>query len=166
MSNVKLVYASPVTLTLTSANLASSATAGWQSDGQDNTTNLYLDAIVQVKLAAVNTAPASSKAIFLYAFGVADGATTDYGSTGAAAVTGSVGTLTFPDVTANSVPCPVLGIIPYPTQNVAIISQPFSIARAFGGILPAKYAIGMVNFSGMTLNITSIKIVPVYSTVT
>lgn len=165
MASAKLVYGTPVTLTLTSANLASSATAGWQSDGQDNTSLLALDALVQVKLAAVNTAPASSQAIFLYAFGVADGSTTDYGSTGAAAVAGTVGTLTFPNVTTLSLPCPVLGIIPYPVQNVGIISPPFSIARAFGGILPAKYAIGMVNFSGMTLNVTSIKIVPVYASI-
>lgn len=166
MANVKLVYASPVTLTLTSANLTVSATAGWQSDGQDNTSNLYLDALVQMKLAAVNTAPANLKAILLYAFGVADGATTDYGSTGAAAVTGTVGTLTFPDVTSLPQVAPQLGYIPYPVQNVAIITPPFSIARCFGGVLPAKYAIGMVNQSGMTLSVTSIKIVPVYATVT
>jgi hypothetical protein len=165
MSTVKLNYASPVTLTITNASLATSATAGWQSAGQDNTSNLYLDALVQVKLAAVNTAPSASAAIFLYAFGVADGTTTDYGTTGAAAVTGSEGTLTFPNVTTLVPVCPLIGIIPYPTQNVAIISPPFSIAAAFNNILPAKYAIGMVNNSGMTLSVTSIKIVPVYNTV-
>lgn len=166
MASVKLVYASPVTLTITNANLATSATAGWQSAGQDNTTNLYLDALVQVKLAAVNTAPANSKAIFIYAFGVADGATTDYGTTGDGVPSGAEGTLTFPDVTANNIVCPVLGIIPYPIQNKGLISSSFSVARCFGGILPAKYAIGMINHSGMTLSVTSIKIVPIYNTVT
>jgi hypothetical protein len=165
MANVKLAYASPVSLTLTSANLANSATAGWQSDGQDNTSNLYIDALVQVKLAAVNTAPANSKAIYIYGFGIADGATTDYTGTGDTNASGTVGTLTFPDVTANAVPCPLVGVIPYPVQNKAINSASFSIARAFGGILPAKYAIGMVNHSGMALSVTSIKIVPVYLTV-
>lgn len=167
MANTKLVYASPViTLTLTSANLTNSATAGWQSDGQDNTANLYLDALVQVQLAAVNTAPANSKALFLYAFGVADGSGTLYTGTGDTNAGGTVGTLVFPDVTANALPCPLLGVIPYPVQNKAINSAPFSIARCFGGILPAKYAIGMVNHTGMTLSVTAIKIVPVYATVT
>lgn len=165
MASIKLVYASPVTLTITNANLASSATAGWQSAGQDNTSNLYIDAMVQVKLAAVNTAPANNKAIYIYGFGVADGSTTDYTNTGAAAVTGSEGTLTFPDITSLPVVAPLIGVIAYPTQNTAIISPAFSIAAGFGGILPAKYAIGMVNYSGMTLNVTSIKIVPVYSSV-
>jgi len=165
MANIKLVYATPVTLTITNANLASSPTAAWQSAGQDNTSNLYLDALVQVKLAAVNTAPANNKTIYLFGFGVADGSTTDYGTNGAAAVTGAEGTLTFPDITANPLVCPLIGTIPYPTQNVALISQPFSIAQTFGGILPAKYAIGMLNYSGMTLNVTSIKIVPIYNTV-
>lgn len=165
MPNVKLAYATPVTLTITNANLTSSATAGWQSDGQDNTANLYDDALVQVKLAAVNTAPANNKAIYLYAFGVADGTTTDYGSAGSGSVTGTEGTLTFPDITTLPIISPLLGIIQYPVQNKAIISPPFSVAACFGGILPAKYAIGMVNYSGMTLNVTSIKVVPVYFTI-
>jgi hypothetical protein len=165
MANVKLVYTSPVSLSLTSANLATSATAGWQSDGQDNTSNLYIDALVQVKLNSVNTAPGNNKVIYVYAFGVADGTTTDYTGTGAANATGTVGTLTFPDITTTPVVCPQIGVIPYNVQNVAINSSVFSIGRAFGGILPAKYAIGMINFSGMTLSVASIKIVPVYMTV-
>lgn len=165
MASVKEVFATAVTLTITNANLASSATAGWQSDGQDNTSNLYLDALVQVKLAAVNTAPANNKAIYLYAFGVADGSTSDYGTVGDGSPSGTEGTLTFPDITTLPVVAPLLGIIPYPVQNKAIISAPFSVARCFGGILPAKYAIGMINYSGMTLNVTSIKIVPVYLSV-
>jgi hypothetical protein len=165
MASLKLVYATAVNLTITNANLASSATAGWQSAGQDNTLNLYIDALVQVKLAAVNTAPANNKAINLYAFGVADGSTTDYTGTGNTNASGTEGTLTFPDITANALQCPLLGVIPYPVQNSAINSSVFSIARCFGGILPAKYAIGMVNFSGMTLSVTSIKIVPVYATI-
>jgi hypothetical protein len=162
MANVKLVYAAPVSLSLTSANLATSTTGGWQSDGQDNTSNLYIDALVQVKLAAVNTAPGNNKTIYLYAFGVT---TTDYTGTGAANATGTAGSLTFPDITLNPVVANQLGTIPYNTQNIAINSSVFSIGRAFGGILPAKYAIGMLNYSGMTLSVTSIKITPVYMTV-
>jgi hypothetical protein len=35
MASIKLVYASPVTLTITNANLAASKTAGWQSAAQE-----------------------------------------------------------------------------------------------------------------------------------
>jgi hypothetical protein len=151
-------------LTLTSANLTSSATGGWQSDGQDNTTNLYLDALVQIVLAAVNTAPANNKAIYLYAFGADTGS--NYTGTGAANASGTVGTLTFPDITANTPDCPLIGTVPYTTQNTAMNSSMFSIAQAFGGVLPPKYSLGMINYSGMTLSVTSIKITPVYLTVT
>lgn len=165
MASLKVAFGSAVTLTITNANLATSATAGWQSQGIDNTSDLMLDALVQVKLAAVNTAPANNKAIYLFGFGVADGSGSDYGTTGDGSPSGSEGTLTFPNVTTLACVAPLIGVIPYPVQNKALISPPFSIARAFGGILPAKYAIGMLNYSGMTLSVTSIKIVPVYRTV-
>jgi hypothetical protein len=54
--------------TITNAGLANSATAGWKSNAIDNSSNLYLDALVHCDFAAVNTAPANSKAIFLYAY--------------------------------------------------------------------------------------------------
>jgi len=168
MASVKLAYANAVSLTLTSFNsLTTSATAGWQSDAQDNTSNLYLDYLVQVKLAAVNTAPANSKALFLYAFGLADTATSDYTGTGSAVPSGSVGTLTFSDVTANDLPCPLLGILPYPTQNNVINSSLFSVARCFGGSIPPKFSIGAINLTGMTIAASgnAIKITPVYATI-
>jgi hypothetical protein len=164
-SSVKLAFANAVTLTKTNANIASSATAGWQSDGQDNTSNLYLDALVQCDFAAVNTAPANNKAIYIFAFGCADGSGSNYGSTGSGVPSGTEGTLTFPDITTLAPTCPLVGTIQYPVQNKQLISAPMSIANCFGGILPAKYAIGMINYSGMTLSVTSIKIIPVYNTV-
>jgi hypothetical protein len=51
---------------------------------------------------------------------------------------------------------PILGIIPYTTQNVAINSRAFSVARCFGGILPVKWGIAMVNYCGMTLSVTNL----------
>ena len=165
MSNVKLAFAGAVTLTITNANLASSATAGWQSAVQDNSSNLYVDALFEIVLAAVNTAPSASKAIFLYAWGTVDSSGSDFTGTGTNIPGTGEATLTFPDVTANDIPMPLLGIVPYSTQNKAINSGLFSIARCFGGILPPKYGVAMINNSGMTLSVTSAKIVPVYSTI-
>ena len=165
MATITQTFGSATAFTITNANLSTSATAGWQSNAIDNSSNLYDDALVMTDFAAVNTAPANSKAIFFYAFGIVDGSGALYTNTGAAQPGGSEGTLTFPDITANPIPAPLLGVLPYPTQNNILRGGPWSVARCFGGILPVKWAIGMVNHSGMTLNVTSIKYIEVKYTV-
>jgi hypothetical protein len=124
-----------------------------------------MDALVTIELAAVNTAPANSSAIFLYAYALIDDAGSAYTGTGDQVPDGSEGTLAFPDVTTNALPIPLLGVVPYPKQNEAINGGPFSVARAFGGNLPPKWGVAMVNHSGMTLSVTAIKYRPVYGTV-
>lgn len=165
MADVKLAYGTATNFTKTNANLASSATAGWMSNAIDNSSNKYLDALVTIELAAVNTAPANSKAVFLYAYALLDTAGSAYTSTGDGTPSGSEGTLTFPDVTANAIPMPRLGVVPYPVQNKAINGGPFSVAQAFGGVLPPKWGVAMINHSGMTLSVTNIKYQEVYETV-
>lgn len=165
MASVKQAFGSATAFTKTNANIASSATAGWMSNVIDNSTNLYLDALVHAELAAVNTAPSASKAIFLYAYALDDTAGSAYTSTGAAAISGSEGTVTFPDITTLATPLPILGIIPYSVQNIANNGGPFSVAACFGGVLPPKWGIAMINLSGMTLSVTNIKYIEVYNTV-
>ena len=148
-------FGSATAFTITNANLATSATAGWVSNAIDNSTNLYDDVLIMFDLAAVNTAPANSKAIFCYAFASIDGGTT-YTATGDGTPAGTEGTLTYPDVSTLPIVAPLLGVIPYPVQNKAIRAT-FSLAKCFGGILPPSWCIGMVNHSGMTLSVTSIK---------
>lgn len=164
-ASVKEAFGTAAAFTKTNANLASSATAGWMSNAIDNSSNLYLDALIHAELAAVNTAPASSKAIFLYAFGLVDTSGSAYTSTGDGTPSGSEGTLTYPDVSTLPVVAPLLGTIPYPVQNKAINAGPFSVAACFGGVLPPKWAIGMVNHSSMTLSVTNIKYIECYNTV-
>lgn len=163
MSDIKTAYGTATAFTKTNANIATSATAGWKSNAIDNTTNKYLDALVSIELAAVNTAPANSKAIFLYAYSLIEG--TAYASTGDGTIDGTEGTLTFPDITTLAVVIPLLGVVPYPVQNKAINSPAFSVARCFGGVLPDKWGIAMVNYSGMTLSVTNIYYQEVYNTV-
>lgn len=151
-SNILEAFGSATAFTTTSANIASSNTAGWQSNAVDNSTNLFDDALVMCDFPAVNTAPGASKAIFLYAFGLVDASGSVYTSTGDGTPSGSEGSLTFPDVTTAPIVAPLLGVVPYPTQNKILRGGPFSVARCFGGILPPKWAIGMVNASNMTLS--------------
>lgn len=164
-ASVKEAFGTATAFTKTNANLSSSATVGWVSNAIDNSSNLYLDALVHFEFAAVNTAPASSKAIYCYAFGLVDAGASAYTSTGDGTPSGSEGTLTYPDVTTLAVVCPTLGVIPYPVQNKAINGGPFSVAAAFSGILPPKWAVGMVNHSGMTLSVTNVKYIETYNTV-
>lgn len=162
-SNIKSAFGTATAFTITNANLATSITAGWKSNAIDNSANLFLDALVQAELAAVNTAPANSKAIILYAYSLIEG--TAYASTGDGTINGSEGTVTFPDFSTLPVVLPVLGVIPYPVQNKAINSPAFSVAACFGGILPPKWGIAMLNHSGMTLSVTNIYYIEVYRTV-
>lgn len=157
-------FGTATAFTITNANLTNSATAGWKSNAIDNSTNLYMDALIQFDFAAVNTAPANAKGIFCYAFGLVDTGGSIYTATGDGTYDGSEGTLTYPDYSSLQVVAPLLGFIPYPVQN-KILRATFGVARCFGGILPPKWGIGMVNHSGMTLSVTSIKYIELKYTV-
>lgn len=167
-ANVNEAFGTATSMTVTNALLANSATAGWKSASIDNTANLYMDYEFGLELLAVNTAPSSDKAIYLFAFGLVDPAGTAYTSTGSGTANGSEGTLTYPNVSTSGVVAPILGVVPYPIQNQAINYGPMSHAAAFG--LPigvsSKLAVGMVNFSGMTLSGVAVRYRGVYLTVT
>ena len=164
-ADVKQAFGGSTTFTITNANLASSPTAGWQSNAIDNTSLLFLDVLISIELASVATAPANSKTIFLFAFGLTNPSASAYTSNGAATPSGSEGTLTFPDVTANPIGMPLLGTVPYPITTTALNGGPFELARCFGNVVPPKFGVGMVNHSGMTLSVTAIRYNGVYNTV-
>lgn len=164
-ADVKEAFQAIQTLAITAfSGLASSATAGWQSVQVDNSANLYVDTLMQFTNTAVNTAAANSKAIFFYQFsGLASGVLTNFG----AAVTGNADqALTFPDVTANPVPGMVY-VQPYTTQNIAMVSLPFSMAAPNGGAgnLPPYWGVAAVNHTGMTLGTVTMKYMGVYQTI-
>jgi hypothetical protein len=173
MSSIKTAYAGSVdTFTVTNLHsLATSATAGWRSAVVDNTSNLFQDYAVKLVLAAVNTAPANSKAFFLYVYDLLDTGGSSYTTTGATsggAPDGAEGTLTFPDITANSVNLRQLGVIPYVGQNTLINSPWISTLAAFGGLaLPPKFGYALINHSGMTTasSANTFKGIGIYSTV-
>jgi hypothetical protein len=165
MAEIKEKFGTVTAFTKTNANLANSATAGWVSNAIDNSSNLYEDALVNVILAAVNTAPAGTKTLYLFAYALLDTAGSNYSSSGDGTPSGSEGTLTFPNVTTLPVVMPLLGTIPYPVQNKAINGGPFSVAKCFGGVLPPKWGVAMVNDTGMTLSVTNINYREVHHTV-
>lgn len=163
-ASVKESFGSPTGFTNTNLNtLANSATAGWQSNKIDNSVNLYDDMIVNLVLGSAVWA--SPKSVYLYAFGLIDETGTAYTSTGAAAPGASEGTLTFPDVTANPVVAPLLGVMGLSTASVAVNGGPFAIARCFGGVLTPKNGVGIVNQGGVAFASATANYREVYYTV-
>lgn len=130
----------PITITLTSLGIG----AARQSTVIDNTTALFLDVLVQIKSAA-SAATTGDKCLYVYAYGTADG--TAYGDT----VTGTDGTITLNSPTQLR----LVGVLNVPATTTVYTSSPMSIATAFGGILPQKWGIVVVNSTGVALTATA-----------
>ena len=147
-ADVKQAFQGAVTMTVTNLHsLANSATAGWQGDAITNTSNLYLDDLFQVSIAAVNTAPANSKGLYILAGHSIDGGTTYTRPFGA-----SEATRTYDDPTTLPLIAPSLGFLPYATQNTVLSSPAYSMAATCAGfVLPERYVPGIINHTGMTL---------------
>jgi len=144
-ADVKQASQAAQTMTVTNLHsLASSVTAGWQSAGVDNTTDLYLDAHVQAVLDFANTAPGNSRGVYFFCAHALESTYTN-------PYTGTEGTLTLVDVTANAQAAIMLGFMPYTTQDEVAESAVMSVAATAGGVMPDKWALGVMNHSGAAL---------------
>lgn len=144
MASIKNAYGSNnQTITITLASLASGSAR--QSTAVDNTSNLFVDALVQVKIKTGSGSPANPKIINVYAYGTANGGTSY--SDGASGTDGSI-TLTSP---TNAV---LIGSINAVAATTTYISSPMSVAAAFGGVLPDHWGIIVENQEGQTLDAT------------
>ena len=111
----------------------------------DNTANLFLDALVQLLIES-NGVPAGDCNVLVYAYGTADGGTTySGGATGADAAYGAVAGQLITN-------CKLLGIVAVDADAEVFESDVFSIASAFGGVVPAKWGIIVVNQTGQALD--------------
>ena len=145
-ADVKQALQALQTMTVTNLHsLANSATAGWQSAQVDNTANLYLDSLVQIVLDFANTAAANSRCAYIFA---ASGLETGVLSN---PFSGSEGTVTLVDVTANSQNARQIGTIPYTTQNEVAESSIMSVASGSAMVLPPYWSLGLINHSGAAL---------------
>ena len=133
-----------ITITLTSftTNTFNSSTA------VDNTTNLFLDVLVQLQVKSAAAATSSTGYVNVYAYGTVDAADNLYpdGLSGTAAT----------GVTLTSPPnLRLIGTINVVANSTTYVSEPFSVAAAFGGVLPEKWGIVVENQSGATLDATT-----------
>jgi hypothetical protein len=145
--DLSLIYQTEQTMTVTNLHsLASSVTAGWQSAVVDASGGVYEDYHLQVVLDFANTAPANSKAAFVYLYSGLSNVYTN-------PATGSEGTITLPDITVNSLSLVQARILPYVTQDEVVESGVISVAAALGvlyGICPS-WGVVIMNHSGAAL---------------
>lgn len=111
----------------------------------DNSTNLYIDAQVAGKIKSGGSALTTGTAT-IYAYGSADGGTT-YTDT----ATGTDATVTLA-VPTNAIPIGVINVV---ASTTTYKFGPFSVAKAFGGVLPQKWGIIVVNNAGAALDATA-----------
>jgi hypothetical protein len=142
-------YGTPVALTMTLASLASDANlvAGRASTAVDNGSAGAdaIDALVGGKI-TTGTSPTADRQIEVWAYGSYDGTSYSGGATGSDAnLTPQAKSL-----------LRLLTVIPTTsTSNQAYTFGPFSIAQAFGGVVPEKWGIYVVHNTGVNLHATA-----------
>ncbi len=108
----------------------------------DNTSNLYLDALVQVIIKSNASGTSATGYVNVYAYGTADGGTSYPDGTGSDA-----------GVTLTSPPnLRLIGVINVVANATTYKSEPMSVAAAFGGILPDHWGIVIENKTAATLD--------------
>jgi hypothetical protein len=142
MATIKYLYSSETTITCGADGLAN--TSSRASTAVDNTTNLYVDALVSGQVKTAAGALGSNPVVYLYAYGWSYGQASDYTDN----VTGSDANFTLPSPTNLK----LIGVAPYTVSaNTTLYIGPFSVALAFGGILPGKWGIVVNNVTGLSL---------------
>lgn len=128
-----------ITCTITSLTSGSAQ----QSAAVDNSSNLFFDALVSVKIKTASSATSATGYVSVYAYGTVDG-----GTTYTDGATGSNASMT-PTVPPN---LKLIGNINCVANSTTYIGGPFSVAAAFGGLLPQKWGVVVVNNTGATLD--------------
>lgn len=140
----KPMYGSGVALTATSWNVASTGLANGAAAAclvVDNTATLDEDALVGVGIASGATGVSATGSVAVYAYALLDGTHYNDGISGTdAAVT-----------LASPTNLRLLGVLSVNANNTTFYGGLFSVARAFGGILPSKWGVVIVNNSGAAL---------------
>jgi hypothetical protein len=148
MATTKTQYDTVANITITLASITTGSAR--ESASQDNSSNQYLDALVAltIKLATGGTIGADKK-IYVYAAGSIDGGTVWPDN-----VTGSDAAITLLSPTELK----LIGVIEAGAYvspgTITFKSEPFSVAQAFGGILPQRWSIIVLNSTNITFDAT------------
>jgi hypothetical protein len=146
VERVEPVYGSggvPITITL--ASLADGSAR--EATAVDNSTDLFLDALVTLKTKTGPGTIGSDPYLYLYVIGTDDSGTTwpDPATGADAAITPTLNTK-----------ARLLGAVNLAAVTTAYIAGPFSVLAAFGGVaIPKKWSIVAVNSCGVALSSTA-----------
>ena len=152
MSIIKSYYGSNgQAITVTLASLTNGSARA--STVVDNTTNLFLDALVFLNVKTGASGTGATGHVDIYTYGTVDGGT-NY--TENASGSDSSITLVSPSNAR------LIGIVNAVANAVTYKGGPFSVAAAFGGVLPDHWGLIIVNSSGGTLDGTEASHLKVY----
>lgn len=153
MATSTINYSSNTTITISPASTASSSTfvAGRESNEIDNTTNKYIDALVQGKV-TVGTTPTANTTIAIYVWG----SDTSLATTALDVLDGtdSAETLTNTGVLYSTLKLGAVITVTATTSDVGYNFAPFSVAARFGGVLPKYWGLFVTHNTGVALNAT------------
>ena len=145
MASVKSAYGSSnqaITITLTSLG----NTDARASTSVDNSSNTFLDALVFLKIKSASSSVSAAGYANVYAYGSADG-----GTTFSDGVTGTDAGFT----PTNPPNLRLIGVINMVADSTTYEGGPFSVASAFGGVLPEEWGIVVMNESGASFDGTT-----------
>lgn len=140
-TTTKEQFGSATAITMSLQSLASNA--WWQSTFIDNSSNDFVDDLVQAKVKTAGTA-AGTVDFWLYA-------SIDGGTSYSDGATGADGTFT-PTANPNLIH---LGTVNTPSATTSYISAVFSVAFAFGGSVPQRWGLAAKNTNGGALDSTA-----------
>jgi len=153
MATSTINYSSNTTITCSVASTASSATFvdGRESNEIDNTTNKYMDVLVQGKV-TVGTTPTANTQIGIYVWG----ADTSLATTPIDVLDGtdSAETLTNIGILYSALRLGAAITVTASTSNVGYNFAPFSVAALFGGVMPKFWGLFVAHNTGVNLNAT------------
>lgn len=154
MALVTTNYASSASLTITLASLASSTTltAGQESNVVDNSSNIYVDAIVEGKV-TVGTTPTANTQIQIWVYGSFD---VSPATTNIDVIDGVDSAEDFVTVGRRNSAVKLGAILDCSatTSDVSYFCAPFSVAQLFGGVMPKFWGLWITHNTGVALNAT------------
>lgn len=140
----KISYANSAGLTITLNSLANSATVGRQATVIDNSSNLYIDALLTLIVSTSSSSLGSPNIVSVYVSGSEDGTNFDQDT----AVMGASDAGYTIDSPTNLKQLRPINC----STSSKVYNMVFSIASAFGGVMPRKWTIVVVNNTGQSLN--------------
>ena len=150
MATQTINYSSNTTITMDLANLASSATwvAGRESTEVDNTSNKFVDALVQGSI-SVGTTPTANTVINVFVYA----SDTSLATTPLDVIDGvdSAETITNTGVLYSMFRLGAAINVLQTTSDIAYPIAPFSIAQLFGGVMPKYWGLFVAHNTGVNL---------------